>query len=106
MNAKVTFTVPMNQIPAEIQRQLNVLSDKLERLSNATRDIVSLQDHVKLLNGIDDIRKDLTVVDANFEDCYSIVIGYLKYQAEIRMRDMKQNQVPPQESNNDKQSNG
>lgn len=106
MNAKVTFTVPMSQIPAEIQRQLNVLSDKLERLTNATRDIVSLQDHVKLLNGIDDIRKDLTVVDANFEDCYSIVIGYLKYQAEIRMREMKQNQVPPQESNNDKQSNG
>lgn len=106
MNAKVTLTVPMNQIPEEIQRQLNVLCGKLQSLSIKTRDIVSLEDHVKLLNGIDDIRKDLTVVDANFEDCYSIVIGYLKYQAEIRMRDMKQNQVPPQESNNDKQSNG
>lgn len=106
MNAKVTLTVPMNQIPEEIQRQLNVLCGKLQTLSIKTRDIVSLEDHVKLLNGIDDIRKDLTVVDANFEDCYSIVIGYLKYQAEIRMRNMKQNQVPSQEQNNDKQSNG
>lgn len=106
MNAKVTLTVPMNQIPAEIQRQLNVLSGKLQSLSTATQLNASLQDHVKLLNGIDDIRKDLTVIDANLEDCYSIVIGYLKYQAEIRMRDMKQNQVPSQEQSNDKQSNG
>lgn len=106
MNAKVTLTVPMNQIPAEIQRQLNVLSGKLQSLAAATQLTLSLQDHVKLLNGIDDIRKDLTVVDANFEDCYSILIGYLKYQAETRMRNMKQNQVPSQEQNNDKQSNG
>ena len=75
---------------------------------NGLRKDEAIADHLDIVEidgasnrGIDEIRKRLSLVDFNYEDCYSILVGYLKYQADKRLADMK-----TQEPKNDQQSNG
>lgn len=104
MNAKITLTVPMENIPKEVERILKSISVNLDGLRSETFRAAEMDDLVGLMNQIDDLRKSLTLLDANYEDCYSILVGYMRYQAETRMRDTKKEQT--MEQTNDKQSNG
>ena len=103
MNGKITITMPMDKVPNEISRLLMNLATELEALSSITKSLQQQTSANQLLviNGIDEIRKRLSLVDFNYEDCYSILVGYLKYQADKRLADMK-----TQEPKNDQQSNG
>jgi hypothetical protein len=102
MNAKITLTVPMEKVPREINRILNDLTVELEELLQLTRSCINNADHLATVNKIDDIRKRLSLVDFNYEDCYTILVGLLRYEAEKRLKDM----TPPREQINDTQSNG
>ena len=102
MNAKITLTVPMDKIPQEVHRILNQISKELAGLSEDTKNITCLHDSVKLLSHIEKYRSVLTLLDANYDDCYSVLVGYLKFQTETRMRESKQST----ETIGDKQSNG
>ena len=103
MNGKITITMPMDKVPNEISRLLMNLATELEALSSITKSLQQQTSSNQLLviNGIDEIRKRLSLVDFNYEDCYSILVGYLKYQADKRLADMK-----TQEPKNDQQPNG
>ena len=103
MNGKITITMPMDKVPNEISRLLMNLATELEALSSITKSLQQQTSSNQLLviNGVDEIRKRLSLVDFNYEDCYSILVGYLKYQADKRLADMK-----TQEPKNDQQSNG
>ena len=103
MNGKITITMPMDKVPNEISRLLMNLATELEALSSITKSLQQQTSSNQLLviNGIDEIRKRLSLVDFNYDDCYSILVGYLKYQADKRLADMK-----TQEPKNDQQSNG
>ena len=101
MNGKITLTVDMDKVPQEVQRVLDNIVKELDALSALTRHMRDFDDHLKVIDRIDDVRKKLSLLDLNYEDCYAILTGYLKYQAEKRLALMKQ-----QEPQNDKQSNG
>jgi hypothetical protein len=102
MNGKITITMPMEKVPAEVSRLLGTIALELEALVSLTKNIQQQNaNHLFVINTIDDIRKRLSLVDFNYEDCYSILVGYLKYQTDKRLADMKS-----QEPNNDQQSNG
>jgi hypothetical protein len=91
----------MEKVPQEVQRILDNIVKELDALSALTRHMRDFDDHLKVVDRIDDIRKKLSLLDMNYDDCYAILVGFLKYQAEKRMSNIK-----TQEQNNDKQSNG
>lgn len=93
----------MEKIPQEVHRILKQVADQLEELKRDTANVTVLHDHIKLLDCIDGFRKTLTVLDANYEDCYSVLVGYLRYQTEAKMKNIKQTDSEPA---NDKQPNG
>ena len=101
MNAKITLTVPMEKIPNEVARVLLGITDELEDLLRLTRECYQNTDYMQTVADIDGIRKRLSVVDFNYEDCYTILVGYIKYTAEKRLAEMQS-----QERKNDTQSNG
>ena len=50
----------------------------------------------------DEIRKKLSAIDLSYDDCYTILLGHIKYEADKRL-----NNIPSQkERKNDNQSNG
>lgn len=101
MNGKITITMPMEKVPVEVSRLLGNIISELESLVSLTKSVQQQSgNHLFVINNIDEIRKRLSLVDLNYEDCYSILVGFLKYQADKRMAQMK-----PQEQNNDQQSN-
>lgn len=102
MNGKITITMPMEKVPSEVSRLLGTIAAELESLASMTKNLQQqTTNHMYVINNIDDIRKRLSLVDFNYEDCYSILVGYLKYQTDKRLADMKS-----QEPNNGQQSNG
>ena len=107
MNGKVTLTMPMDKIPQEVVRLLGNIVTELESLASITKSLQQqIPNQLHVINGIDDIRKRLSLVDFNYEDCYSILVGYVKYQADRRIAEMKEADARRQERNNDQQSNG
>lgn len=101
MNGKITITMPMEKVPSEVGRLLGTIIAELEALAALTKSIQQQNNnHLFVINTIDEIRKRLSLVDFNYEDCYSILVGFLKYQADKRMAEMKQ-----QEQKNDQQPN-
>ncbi len=84
MNAKMIVTVPIDQIPAKVSELLSNISNKFHELSNtmeySSRNIGDENDLLNETNNLDNMRKTLTLIDANIEDCYSILKGYIKYK--------------------------
>lgn len=79
MNAKMIITVPIDQIPKEVDKLLYSLIIKLEVICKDAQNIVNDNDIDNKILAIDSIRKKLTLLDLNYEDCYSILVGYSKY---------------------------
>jgi len=90
MNAKMTITLPVEDIPQEVSRILENISEKLKRISEQTSNISYNQDHSLVISEIDDIRKQLTLIDLNYEDCYNVLLGYVKYQTDTRIKATEQ----------------
>jgi hypothetical protein len=53
-------------------------------------------DVIKLANAVEKVRQELALLDANLEDCYSILSGYAKYEAQ-RLSAAKQKKQEKQE---------
>jgi len=90
MNAKMTITLPVEDIPQEVSRILENISEKLKRILEQTSNISYNQDHSLVVSEIDDIRKQLTLIDLNYEDCYNVLLGYVKYQTDTRIKATEQ----------------
>lgn len=107
MNGKITVTMPMEKVPQEVSRLLGNIVTELESLASITKSLQQqMSNQLHVINGIDDVRKRLSLVDFNYEDCYSVLVGYVKYQADRRIAEMKDADAKRQERNNDQQSNG
>lgn len=107
MNGKITVTMPMEKVPQEVVRLLGNIVTELESLASITKSLQQqMSNQLHVINGIDDVRKRLSLVDFNYEDCYSVLVGYVKYQADRRIAEMKDADAKRQERNNDQQSNG
>ena len=91
MNAKMMITVPMNSIPERIRNILddncNTLISLSETLDYCSRDIGSTNDLLYQLEKLDEIRRKLSLVDLNIEDCYSTLKGYINFQYSIQKKE-------------------
>lgn len=91
----------MEKIPREINRVLSDIVVELQELLDITKGCAVGDDTLKKVQAIDEIRKRLSVVDFSYEDCYTILVGYMRYQTEKRLAEMK-----AREQNNGQQPNG
>lgn len=90
MNAKMTITLPVDDIPQEVSRILENITEKLKKITEQTSNISYSQDHNLVISEIDDIRKQLTLLDLNYDDCYSVLLGYVKYQTDNRIKKIEE----------------
>jgi hypothetical protein len=89
MNAKMTITIPVDDIPQEVSRLLENISEKLKIIVDRTSNLTYNQDHGLVVSEIDDIRKQLSLIDMNYEDCYSVLLGFIKYQTDSRINKLE-----------------
>lgn len=86
MNAKMIITVPVENIPQEVSKIMERLSGNAgsikEKISNCTYN----DNHTFIIEEIDSIRKTLSLIDNNLEDCYNILLGYVKYNTEQKIK--------------------
>jgi hypothetical protein len=89
MNAKMTITLPIEDIPQEVSRLLENICEKIKTISERTSNLTYNQDHGLIVSEIDDIRKQLSLIDLNYEDCYSVLLGFIKYQTDSRINKLE-----------------
>lgn len=99
--AKITLTVPMEKVPREVGRILDDLTFELEEMLQLTKQCVANENHIYVAESIDSIRKRMNLVDLSYEDCYNILLGYVKYKTEEAMKNTKQNTQTETSTNGD-----
>ena len=82
MNAKMMITVPIAEIPNEVNKMLYGINSRLEEESKKILSAVEEKNYSEKIKIIDEIRKKLTLLDLNLEDSYNVLIGYVKYDAQ------------------------
>jgi len=103
MNAKMVITVPIENIPKEVNKVFDNISNELENIINETRQLVDSHDYLSTLEKIDNLRKKLMLLDLNYEDCYGILQGYIKYQMQ---KNNSNNDSKIKETNSERNTNG
>ena len=91
MNVKITYTIPLDEVPEKINGLLDEVPKTLRILANqvnpdAHREVSSPSEK---LNTINAVRKKMVSVDLLLDDCYTILAGYEKTIADIRVGNMK-----------------
>jgi hypothetical protein len=79
MNAKITLTVPMDKIPREVTRLLDDINIELNEIVYETSELIKSEDLLNKIKAITELRKRLNAVDLTYDDCYTILVGYVKY---------------------------
>lgn len=92
MNAKITITVPLEEIPNEVSKILENISERLKTIVEKTNNCTYNQNYTDVIEEIDHIRKQLNLIDLNFEDSYNVLLGYIKYQTDLKMKDFKKSE--------------
>ena len=83
-NAKIQYTVRIEEIPKEANKHLVNVADNLEKLSERIRKLSSTNQEEMGLNSakeLENVRQEMGLLDLNLEDCYSMLVGYANYQA-------------------------
>ena len=97
MNVKITYTIPFETVPNKVNDLLVEAGRTLEGLGAQVRPIQFEEDDqsiIQKLDKIDKMRKELMSIDLLLEDCYTILAGYNKALADMRMpQNAKQEQT-------------
>lgn len=79
MNVKISFTIPIEELPNKIygilKENVNKLEDAGEMLNQVS---INQNNLISSIKNIDSIRKLLLTVDTQLGDCYNILLGYNK----------------------------
>lgn len=102
MNAKMMITVPIDKIPHKVTSLLDDINIELAEIMHDTTELMNNNNQLERIEKIDNIRKRLSLIDLNYEDCYSVLLGYTKYESEKRLKELQ----PEQEQQDGNQSNG
>lgn len=89
-NAKISITIPIDNVPKEIQ---SIMLRSLLRLSDIV-DTLKKQNYSNLyilMQDIENVRKEITLADANLEDSYNILLGYLKTNIDEKVEHLQDN---------------
>ena len=86
MNAKITITVPIQKVHLKIADMLEESAQTLEAFSidvtAISKSVAQQADVLGQLEKIDALRKELALLDANFEDCYNVLNGLIVYKTQ------------------------
>lgn len=97
MNVKITYTIPFDRVPSKVDELLGEVGRTLEGIGSLVRPIQFDEEGyhiIEKLDKIDKMRKELMSVDLLLEDCYTILAGYNKALADMRMpQNSKQEQT-------------
>jgi hypothetical protein len=78
MNAKITISVDMEAVPQEVNNILLKIYNELGILRSKTEDVIDEKSELQKIVLIEEIRKQLSLLDAKCEDCYTVLVGYSK----------------------------
>ena len=81
MNVKMTITVPIDEIPKEVDKMLYLLSTRMDLLCKEAHSILQNSNMQDKVFAIDQLRKKMTLLDLNYEDCHSILQGYIRFKS-------------------------
>jgi hypothetical protein len=88
MRVKISYSVNFDDVPKIVNDKLAEIS---LRLSLTKREIDpdgpfgEISDSIKKLDAIDTVRRKMATLDAELEDCYSILAGYNKALADMKL---------------------
>lgn len=102
MNAKMMITVSIDKIPHKVTSLLDDINIELAEIMHDTTELMNNNNQLERIEKIDNIRKRLSLIDLNYEDCYSVLLGYTKHESEKRLKELQ----PEQEQQDGNQSNG
>lgn len=95
MSVKITLTVDYAEVPKEADAILGRALSRNDKVVESLMLARNTEDTNKKLEILENVRKQLILIDANIEDGYNILLGYAKHELELK--------TPP-EDNNDKQN--
>ena len=82
MKVKVTYGVELSTVPELVESMLKTASSSMEKQLNKLKSLECLISEESLINLapeiIDDIRKEMSTIDLELADAYSILSGYVK----------------------------
>ena len=88
MNVKISYTIPFDRIPSKVDELLMESGRNLEGLGSRLRPNSFDEEPTVVMYKLDLIektRKELASIDFLLEDCYSILAGYNKALADMKM---------------------
>jgi len=81
--AKIQYTIQLENLPSEVKNTLIKLASKADRVSDLLQSFAEKEfDAIKLAKDLEVARQELALLDANLDDCYSILSGYARYEAQ------------------------
>ena len=78
MKAKITYTVNLEDIPEEVSQFIDRTRERLEKahgLLSSTRPVHS-DNIASAIEKVDLVRRQLSDIDLQLEDCHAILLGY------------------------------
>ena len=88
MNARMVITVPIETVPDKVSEMILSVSDRLSDVSNesyyCSLDIKDKNNLLQQLENLNEVRKKLSNIDLNLEDCYNVVKGYINYHYQLQ----------------------
>ena len=106
MKVKISYSVDIDNIPDNVIKILEQVESNFEtvseKLHHTSAKAESTREYLKILDEIDQIRKEMFQIDSQLEECYDIVGGYQRvrikqHTQEHHALDMADQQhVPPQ----------
>lgn len=97
MRVKISYSVEFDDVPRIVQSQLYGVISELDNIKYKIHPEAIPVDNIKKLDAIDSARRKLAVLDAQLEDCYSILAGYNKALADMQLPKVE----PVEETTND-----
>jgi hypothetical protein len=92
MRVKITYSVDFDEVPKIVNDKLFEIGSALQKCGLAVKTDVWDNNHVQILESIDSVRKQLAGLDAQLEDCYSILAGYNKALADMKLPAQEQHE--------------
>lgn len=92
MRVKITYSVDLEDVPKFVNKKLTEVSNDLDYAKYQINPDSLGPDNLKKLDTIDAVRRKLAVLDSQLEDCYSILAGYNKALADMRVPTQDQQQ--------------
>lgn len=85
MRVKISYSVEFDDVPKIVTKKLAAISNDFDFIKYEIDPDSLPSDNIKKLDAIDAVRRKLAILDAQLEDCYSILAGYNKALADMKL---------------------